>query len=257
MSLQNYCATERQFWRNIAQTVVTISDRAECYLTPLPVPVFNYIYLQAGADKDEFTQAQQPFAAHHKSHCLVAEKSAAKALHPQIQAAGYEADGETSAMHLNIDEWQPSSVLPAGCEIREVNDQLVLWAEPLEAAFPAGDDDGEESVDFSIVSDYISYHQRAMANGTELHHAVLLCEGKPVSCITLSLSESGARIDDLGTVPVHQGNGYATLLLDYVLTLCRKRGVRDCYLEASSEGLRLYQKLGFRTLFDYLFYVKG
>lgn len=257
MSLQNYRATERHFWRNIAQTVITLSDRAECYLTPLPVPVFNYIYLQAGADKGEFTQAQQPFTAHNKPHCLVAEKSAAEALYPQIQAAGYEADGETSAMQLRIDEWQSSSVLPAGCEIRAVNDQLAWWAEPLEAAFPAGDDDGENTVQFSIVSDYISYHQRAMANGTELHHAVLLCQGKPVSCITLSLSEYGARIDDLGTVPAYQGNGYATLLLDYALTLCRKRGLRDCYLEASSEGLSLYQKLGFRTLFDYLFYVKG
>ncbi|EPU0814234.1 GNAT family N-acetyltransferase [Morganella morganii] len=257
MSLQNYCATERHFWRNIAQTVITVSDRAECYLTPLPVPVFNYIYLQAGADKNEFTQAQQAFSVHHKPHCLVAEKSAAEALHPQIQAAGYEADGETSAMHLNIDEWQPSSVLPAGCEIREVNAQLALWAEPLEAAFPADEEDGEETAQFSIISDYISYHQRAMANGTELHHTVLLCDGKPVSCITLSLSEYGARIDDLGTMPAHQGNGYATLLLDHALTLCRKRGLRDCYLEASSEGLSLYQKLGFRTLFDYLFYVKG
>ncbi|MEY1424120.1 GNAT family N-acetyltransferase [Morganella morganii] len=257
MSLQNYRAAERHFWRSIAQDAITVSDRAECYLTPLPVPVFNYIYLQAGADNDEFSQAQQHFMSHHKPHCLVAEKSAAEALHPQIMAAGYEADGETSAMHLNIDEWQPSSVLPAGCEIREVNDQLSLWAEPLDAAFPAGDDDGGETVPFSIISDYISYHQRAMANGTELHHAVLLCQGKPVSCITLSLSEYGARIDDLGTVPAYQGNGYATLLLDYALTLCRKRGIRDCYLEASSEGLSLYQKLGFRTLFNYLFYVKG
>lgn len=256
MSLQNYRATERHFWRSIAQDITTVSDRAECYLTPLPVPVFNYIYLQAGADNDDFSLAQQSFAAHHKPHCLVAEKSAAEALHPQIMAAGYEADGETSAMHLSVDEWQPSSVLSAGCEIREVNDQLSLWAEPLEAAFPAGEDD-EEVPDFSIVSDYISYHQRAMANGTELHHAVLLCQGKPVSCITLSLSEYGARIDDLGTVPAYQGNGYATLLLDYALTLCRTRGIRDCYLEASSEGLSLYQKLGFRTLFDYLFYVKG
>ena len=256
MSLQNYRATERHFWRSIAQDVITVSDRAECYLTPLPVPVFNYIYLQAGADNDEFSLAQQPFTPHHKPHCLVAEKSAAEALHPLIMAAGYEADGETSAMHLSVDKWQPSSVLPAGCEIREVNDQLSLWAEPLEAAFPAGEDD-EEVPDFSIVSDYISYHQRAMANGTELHHAVLLCQGKPVSCITLSLSEYGARIDDLGTVPAYQGNGHTTLLLDYALTLCRTRGIRDCYLEASSEGLSLYQKLGFRTLFDYLFYVKG
>lgn len=176
MSLQNYRATERHFWRSIAQDVITVSDRAECYLTPLPVPVFNYIYLQAGADNNEFSLAQQPFTPHHKPHCLVAEKSAAEALHPQIMAAGYEADGETSAMYLSVEEWQPSSVLPAGCEIREVNDQLSLWAEPLEAAFPAGEDD-EEAPDFSIVSDYISYHQRAMANGTELHHAVLLCQG--------------------------------------------------------------------------------
>ena len=257
MSLQNYRTTERHFWRSIAQDVITVSDRAECYLTPLPVPVFNYIYLQAGADNNEFSLAQQPFMPHHKPHCLVAEKSAAEALHPQIMAAGYEADGETSAMHLSVDEWLPSSVLPAGCEIREVNEQLSLWAEPLEAAFPAGENDGEDAPDFSIVSDYISYHQRAMANGAELHHAVLLCQGKPVSCITLSLSEYGARIDDLGTVPAYQGNGYATLLLDYALTLCRKRCIGDCYLEASSEGLSLYQKLGFRTLFNYLFYVKG
>lgn len=256
MSLQNYLATERHFWRSIAQDVITVSDRAECYLTPLPVPVFNYIYLQAGADNAEFSQAQQLFTACHKPHCLVTEKSVAEALHPQIVAAGYEADGETRAMHLCVEQWQPSSVLSAGCEIREVNDQLSLWAEPLDAAFPAGED-GEEAPDFSIVSDYISYHQRAMANGTEMHHAVLLCQGKPVSCITLSLSEFGARIDDLGTVPAYQGNGYATLLLDYVLTLCRKRGIRDCYLEASPEGLSLYQKLGFRTLFSYLFYVKG
>lgn len=257
MSLQNYRATERHFWRSIAQDVITVSDRAECYLTPLPVPVFNYIYLQAGADSNEFSLAQQPFMPHHKPHCLVAEKSAAETLHPQIMAAGYEADGETSAMHLSVDEWLPSSVLPAGCEIREVNEQLSLWAEPLEAAFPAGENDGEDAPDFSIVSDYISYHQRAMANGAELYHAVLLCQGKPVSCITLSLSEYGARIDDLGTVPAYQGKGCATLLLDYALTLCRTRGIRDCYLEASSEGLSLYQKLGFRTLFNYLFYVKG
>ncbi|WP_413483299.1 GNAT family N-acetyltransferase [Morganella psychrotolerans] len=256
MSLQGYLATERHFWRNIAQSCTDISEYAQCYLTPLPVPVFNYIYLQAGAGKTDLMQAQAVFDNGSKPHCLVAEKTAADYLHPQIVAGGYEADGETSAMHLNITQWQPLSVLPQGCDVREVNHQLTLWATPLEAAFPT-DDGADDMPDFSIISDYISYHQRAMEKGTELHHFVLMYHNEPVSCMTLSILNNAARIDDLGTIPALQGKGFASLLLNHTLTLCRTRGVSDCYLEASSEGLELYKKHGFRTLFEYCFYIKG
>lgn len=256
MNLQGYLATERHFWRNIAQSYTDISEYAQCYLTPLPVPVFNYIYLQAGAGKTDLVQAQVVFGNGSKPHCLVAEKTAADYLHPQIVAGGYEAAGETSAMQLHLDEWQLSLVLPQECEVREVNDQLTLWATPLEAAFPT-DDGAGDMPDFSIISDYISYHQHAMEKGTELHHFVLMYNNEPVSCMTLSILNNAARIDDLGTIPAYQGKGFASLLLVNALALCRTRGVSDCYLEASSEGLGLYKKHGFRTLFEYCFYIKG
>ncbi|GAA0337541.1 GNAT family N-acetyltransferase [Morganella psychrotolerans] len=256
MNLQGYLVTERHFWRSIAQSYTDIGEYAQCYLTPLPVPVFNYIYLQAGAGEAELVQAQAVFDNGSKPHCLVVEKTAAKSLNLQIVAGGYEADGETSAMYLNIAQWQPLSVLPQGCEVHEVNEQLTLWATPLEAAFPT-DDGADDTPDFSIISDYISYHQRAMEKGTELHHFVLMYNNEPVSCMTLSVLDNMARIDDLGTIPAYQGKGFASLLLDNALTLCRTGGVSDCYLEASSEGLGLYKKHGFRTLFEYCFYIKG
>ncbi|MEG0280862.1 MAG: GNAT family N-acetyltransferase [Morganella sp. (in: enterobacteria)] len=260
MSLQGYLATERHFWRSIAQSYTDISGYAQCYLTPLPVPVFNYIYLQSGAGETELAQAQIVFDNGSKPHCLVAEKTVSERLHLQIMADGYEADGETSAMQLRLDEWFSSSTLPQSCEILEVNNNLPLWATPLEAAFPTddGDDDGTDDMpDFSIISDYISYHQRAMEKGTELHHFVLMYNNEPVSCMTLSILDNAARIDDLGTIPAFQGKGFASLLLVNALTMCRTRGVSDCYLEASSEGLGLYKKHGFRTLFEYCFYIKG
>lgn len=248
----NFYALERHFWSNICKDTVEIDSATVAYFSELPIPAFSFIYLQVGASIDHFEQANTLFAQQNKPYILVVHEDELERLAPLISEKQYESDGETTAMVLTQAEMiqHTDYILPEGYRINLCNDQLEDWAAPLITAF-GGESDDDNSDDKAVVNEYIRYHQRALDRNAQLQHCVLFDGNKPVSTLTLTLNGHIARLDDIGTDTQYQRKGLATLLIKYALKECVNNGIECCYLEASSDGLSIYTKLGFTALFNY------
>ncbi len=79
-------------------------------------------------------------------------------------------------------------------------------------------------------------------------------EGEPICAITLTFLDDGVRIDNVSTTPTHQRLGYSTQMMQFSMNLAHILGYKYCVLEASADGLNVYQRLGFNEIFIYHVY---
>jgi GNAT superfamily N-acetyltransferase len=79
----------------------------------------------------------------------------------------------------------------------------------------------------------------------------------PVTALTLSIAAGIGMLNDVGTHPDHQRKGYASALIAHALNYAQGQGAHICYLEASSSGVTVYEKLGFEKLFRADIWEKG
>jgi GNAT superfamily N-acetyltransferase len=72
--------------------------------------------------------------------------------------------------------------------------------------------------------------------------------GIPVAALELFFSEhQTAGIFNLSTLQEYRGRGIGTALISYALDEAKKQGYTYAALQASEEGLRIYERLGFVT----------
>lgn len=132
--------------------------------------------------------------------------------------------------------------------IKAHDNQLNDWIMPLVGAF-------ESTIEMCRI--YATTHESALKKNINLRHFSLYKQEKSIASITLSMHDNTiARIDDVGTLPTFQGQGYASGLMRYVLSEAKKLGAQYCFLESSDSGLGVYQKLGFEPLFKNNIYSK-
>ncbi|MBI6548817.1 GNAT family N-acetyltransferase [Xenorhabdus lircayensis] len=166
-----------------------------------------------------------------------------------LQQAGFvfDADSITTAMRLDLMNWQMSDVSAGRYEIQCVDHCLGDWAIPIESAFETGS---------PISGQYQKCHQAALDAGKCLQHYALYVDGQPSCALTLSRLDNIVRLDDIGTVVEQQGKGYAFALINHVLNEARQQGATACYLDASCDGNGLYQRIGFKLLFEYQGFIR-
>jgi GNAT superfamily N-acetyltransferase len=105
------------------------------------------------------------------------------------------------------------------------------------------------------ISQYAQALDRAKAKGTNMQHFLGTQEGEPICAITLTFLDDGVRIDNVSTTPTHQRQGYSTQMVQFSMNLAHALGYKHCVLEASADGLSVYQRLGFAEIFIYHVYV--
>ncbi|HGN1705106.1 TPA: GNAT family N-acetyltransferase [Providencia rettgeri] len=243
---------ERHFWSAICLDTVHIDSHTVAYFSELPLPIFNFIYLHQGASITSFEKAERLFKQQAKPYVLVIHEQTLHQFESEITQRGLIVDGESTAMVLPqkvLSQYSTAPQLETNYQIKLCNEQLSDWAQPLVTAFPV-DAEGEED-DSTVIDEYIRFHQRALDKQTCMMHFVLYAEQQPVSTLTLTLDNKTARLDDIGTDIQFQGKGFATQLIKHALSICNQHGVEQCVLEASSDGLSIYQKLGFEAIFNY------
>lgn len=96
--------------------------------------------------------------------------------------------------------------------------------------------------------------KRAEHQNTNMYHFIGTLEGKPITTLTLSFLNDWVRIDNVATLPTHQRLGYATQTMQFGIHFAQEKGAKHCALDASSKGLNVYKRLGFRELFTYNIY---
>lgn len=78
----------------------------------------------------------------------------------------------------------------------------------------------------------------------------------PVSALTLFLDKKVASFYNVGTIPDFRQKGLTTAMTHYCLDIARKRGYTWATLQANSNSVRLYNRMGFNSYTDYRLYFK-
>lgn len=169
-------------------------------------------------------------------------------LEHELKSLGFSCVGKGVAMRIAIDGIQfPSHNLPLQCKIMH-HDVLDSWGIPLTYGFESTPED---------TAVYVQRHRIASQNKNVIYHFSGFFDNAPVCSLTLSIHENQARIDDVATMPACQKQGFATALIYEALRYAKLLNISTCFLEASRVGLKLYQRIGFKELFQSHYYSKG
>lgn len=122
---------------------------------------------------------------------------------------------------------------------REMKHDLNAWSLPLIAFDPES----------GVSAEYPNRHRLASEAGAPLYHFSGFIGDSVICSLSLSIYENYARIDDVATIPEYQKRGYATQLMIEALQYVRQLNIGTCFLEASTDGLQLYKRIGFNELF--------
>ncbi|SUC35561.1 ribosomal-protein-alanine acetyltransferase [Providencia rustigianii] len=253
---KKFYTLEHHFWSAICLSTYDITPTTVAYFSELNMPIFNYIYLHSGATTASFEVANDLFKQQSKPYVLVVHSAELAKFSALIQEYQLVNDGESTAMVLEQQDLikQAPCCLPDFYHIEQCNQNLSCWAEPLVTAFPV-DSDVEVKDEESVIDQYIRYHQRALDKNINMLHFVLFHHQRPVTSLTLTIYKDLARLDDIGTDIEYQRKGLATMLIKHALHICHQHDIKRCYLEASSDGLSVYSKLGFKPIFNYYSYI--
>ncbi|WP_258086652.1 GNAT family N-acetyltransferase [Xenorhabdus bovienii] len=242
---------EDKFFSSISQMHAHISEHVRAYVTGLGTYALNFLLVTDGHMKTEEAlkmaiqlmdeNVSVPFG-------IFAVEPDSKTLEV-LQQAGFvpEPDSMTTTMRLDLANWQMSEGAFLAYEIRNVDHCLADWAIPIESAFETGN---------ILSGQYQACHQAALDAGKCLQHYALYVDGQPLCALTLSRVDNIVRLDDIGTVVGKQGKGYASALINYVLHEAKQHGAGACYLDASHDGNALYQRIGFKPLFEYQGFIR-
>lgn len=180
-----------------------------------------------------YAQEKLPWVWVSKADLLTPE------LENALAKAGAKLKYESTAMMCDLSsvgDYVPSK----GLDIRCTQD-LTDWVIPVYQAFESTEEIGAQ---------YKKAHERTAHMAICFYHIVGYIESKPVCALTLTSFQGMARIDDVATLPSLQGHGYGTEMLRYALSKAKELGNKTCFLEASGEGLSVYEKIGFKPLFQ-------
>ena len=105
-----------------------------------------------------------------------------------------------------------------------------------------------------------SYYQTMLKN--EGHIACFACQGDIIGCGSICIYQEMPSPDNptgmcaylmnIFTLPQFRGQGVGELIVRWRLSQAMRRGITKIYLETSDSGRKLYQKIGFTSMTDYL-----
>jgi ribosomal protein S18 acetylase RimI-like enzyme len=147
------------------------------------------------------------------------------------------AESET-LMALDLADLKVPAV-PPGLEIRPVASARDM--EDFAAAITAG-----TAPDESVVTFYRHATTAMLSPGSPQWFYVGYVEGEPVATAEMTLAADVAGIYGVVTAARLRRRGIGSALTAAPLLDARKKGYRTAYLQASSDGLGVYEKLGFR-----------
>ena len=240
-AIENYYATEMFFATAISQASLTLEGRKlSAHFTGVDSEHLNMVI-----QKERLHNQSQAFESVADFFAQFGVKWAwtiqgdlvDETFLKSIESAGYVWSDEITVMECDLrhkDFKNEKSKL----KIQECSNSMRDWGAPLVKAFESTEE---------ICAQYIQAHSKGQKG---LYHYVGFWKGEPISALTLSVHKGLARLDDVGTLPVFQRQGYASELIQWTLENAKIMGATMCYLGASSQGLSVYQQLGFDALFN-------
>lgn len=80
-------------------------------------------------------------------------------------------------------------------------------------------------------------------------------DGEPVTAAVVAITGDVAGLYSVATLPAHQSKGFGEATVRYAIERMRaERGIEKFVLQSSSEGLALYERIGFREVCRFTIY---
>lgn len=249
--IQLYRQAEDYFFKNISVMRREFWGEATSYMTKIPVAEMNNVFIKDNPEALDqiLKQSERLFYFENNLPFIVniPENFCTPQAKDYFKGKGYFCNYKTNSIFVDLSAIKRNH-FDDEIIIQNMNDNLNDWASPPMEAF--------EVTPAVLMNMYIKLHENALGRGIHLYHYSLYIDGKPVSSATLSVCNGISRIDDVGTLPKFQNNGYGRRLLRYILIEAKKLGADYCFLESFETAFPFYEKLGFKTLFKNQVFVK-
>ena len=249
---QDYQKSERFFWSSVSSATAHTDD-ADIYATGVNNGYLNPVIQKNPLAEHTFQKALTNLQNFYSSHNLPWVWVIEQHLISQnlIEKESLEFLDTSSAMYFDLSNFVKVT-LTDGFVIERNNDDLTDWGLSLRQAYQDPAETSDAYLD--VVNQYINTKKKQACNSANFHHFVGYLNGIPVCCLTLSVQEDRARIDDVGTVPEHQNKGFATQMIVHAMHKAFQFGANFCFLEASQAGSGVYERIGFKKIFSNLYF---
>lgn len=247
--VERYHLTEDYFFTSTSALHQRVNACVNAYFADEYLSAFNLLFVRVGSTQldDGIAPVLDLIRDISLPVNVAVHQAKVSTLKETLESMDFSATLRTTAMGLDLSAFTASPASDSRVEIR-LTENLNDWAGPLRSAL---------ELSAESMAHYQARHQRCLDSGLLLFHFNLLVQGEVVCSSTLSMCDDLARLSDIATPITHRGKGYATQLIHGVLAHAITLGATWCFLEASTQGLSLYRKIGFTTLFDYLTFSRG
>ena len=162
-----------------------------------------------------------------------------------LLAAGLEPlpDESRPVMTLKLADLAPAPPLATALVIRRVSDAALM------ADWTHASAQGFEASAAAIQPYHEAYSALGFAADAAFQHFVGYLAGVPVTSATLLLAGGLAGIYDVSTIPSARRQGLGAAITRACLSAAQARGYHHAVLQASAEGVGIYQRLGFREVY--------
>jgi len=217
----------------------------------LSCDTFNIIHVLDGLGiTAELQQALHHFRQQEKAYCIwVSESQLSSELQVVFQELGVQEQNMEPGMLLDLNQYEPiNSDLHTQIERVSTPAQLAEFARSIAANWSPPD------------QNVLRYYEQVAPVILNPEHGVQLLiyreKGHVVSCLEMFPSDADTvGFYSLATLEAHRGKGIASAMLLYALNLAKQSGYQQVILQASADGLRIYEKVGFRQVENYYEYV--
>jgi ribosomal protein S18 acetylase RimI-like enzyme len=167
-------------------------------------------------------------------------------LSARLEAAGLSDVEVETAMRLDLTERTPSVAPTTGFCIRRVTTpaELAHFAAIIAANWSPPDE--------HVTRFYEQTAAFALQSDCPLRLFLGYSEGEPVATCELTIAPDGvAGLYSVATLAAFRGRGFASAMTSHALAVGCDLGMREAALHASSKGLGIYERLGFRRVGEF------
>ncbi|MCB0635373.1 MAG: GNAT family N-acetyltransferase [Lewinella sp.] len=208
----------------------------------LDCDTFNIIHLHDGTEQavPELARAVAHFRDRSLAYCLwLNEGSLTPAIARQLAELGMTRQGEEVGMVLELAEYTPATTaIDPHIQVVQSPAEVADYAEVVARNWSPPDEQ---------VRRY--YHQTAsLYLDSDIRLLVYYLDGRPVGTVELFPTDAEVLgLYGLATLHTHRRRGIGSALMRVALQLARDQGYRQVVLQASEDGLGIYQQMGFRA----------
>lgn len=249
--INKFTLLEDYFFGGISFQKYNIEKESAVYITDIERSYFR-LFLQRhqhANPKNDIEILQELFAKNQIENWVyvLSKRFHTSTLQNTLLEMGFNFEEQSTAMIYEFAENQPL-IVENTLVIDNVSADNSMWLKILQEAF-GGTDKTSKQYGNALLS--------ASVKGVDMNHFIGLENYNPVSAITLTFIEDSVRIDNVACHPNYQRLGYASQMMQFALELALSKAIKNVFLEASSKGLGMYKRIGFKELFTNYTYSKG